>query len=130
MELLGKRLVVIGGTSGLGLSAARAFVASGATVVVAGRSRPNAERAAQLLGQKAIVLTADARDPATASRAIAQSVMAFGGFDGLYHAAGSGSLPLGDGPLHEMSDAAWRGAFDLNLTTMMYSNRAAIRQFL
>ena len=39
MDLFEKSLVVIGGASGLGLSAARAFVEEGAKVVVAGRVR-------------------------------------------------------------------------------------------
>ena len=37
MRLAGKSLVIIGGTTGLGLSAARTFVREGARVVVVGR---------------------------------------------------------------------------------------------
>ena len=44
--LQGKVLVIVGGTTGLGLSAARAFVQAGAKVVAAGRN-PRSVRAAQ-----------------------------------------------------------------------------------
>ena len=74
--LAGKSLVVIGGTSGLGLSAARAFVEAGARVLVVGRDAANAERAAATLGESARAISADACDPATAPRAIAEAVAA------------------------------------------------------
>jgi NAD(P)-dependent dehydrogenase (short-subunit alcohol dehydrogenase family) len=37
---------------------------------------------------------------------------------------------MGDGPLHELTDNGWRATLDLNLTSLMYSNRAAVQQFL
>ena len=44
-KLAHKSLVVIGGTSGLGLSAARAFIAAGARVVVVGRDEQKVKAA-------------------------------------------------------------------------------------
>ena len=128
--LAGKSLVVIGGTTGLGLSAARAFVEAGARVIVVGRNVANVERAAAALGENARAISADACDPATAPRAIAEAVAAFGKLDGLYHVAGGSGRRMGDGPLHEITDDGWRATLDLNLTSMMFSNRAAVRQFL
>ena len=126
----GKSLVIIGGTTGLGVSAARAFVKAGARVVAVGRNAESCEAAAAQLGDAARVLSADACDPHTATRAIDEAVRSFGGFDGLYHVAGASGRPFGDGPLHEMTDDGWRATFDLNLTLLMFSNRAAVRQFL
>ena len=128
VDLSGKSLVVIGGTAGCGLSTARAFVAAGANVVVSGPNRPNAERAARLLGPGAIAICADASDPVTATRAIAQAINAFRRFDGLYHMAGGKNF--GDGAIDQITDAGWRLVMEMNLTSVMYSNRAAIRQFL
>ncbi|MDB6152310.1 MAG: short-chain dehydrogenase [Chthoniobacteraceae bacterium] len=129
-DLFEKSLVVIGGASGLGLSAARVFVEEGAQVVVAGRVRDAVERASRLLGPQAIAICADPCDPTTATRAVAQAVNAFGKLDGLYHAVGATGRKMGDGPLHELSDTAWRIVLNWNLNAAMYSNRAAIRQFL
>ena len=36
---------------------------------------------------------------------------------------------MGDGPLHDLTDEGWRATLDLNLTSLFYSNRAAVRQF-
>ena len=126
----GKSIVVIGGTTGLGRSAAQAFVDAGARVVVVGRSVESGAAAQAGLGAAAHVLSADARDPATAPRAIEAALERFGKFDGLYHVAGGSGRSLGDGPLHEVTDDGWQATLDLNLTSLMLSNRAAVRQFL
>ena len=128
--LTGKFLVIIGGTTGLGLSAARAFVEAGARVVAVGRNAGSCEAARASLGESAAVLSADACDPQTAPLAIQEALRAFGGFHGLYHVAGGSGRRAGDGPLHELTDEGWRATFDLNLTSLMMSNRAAVRQFL
>jgi NAD(P)-dependent dehydrogenase (short-subunit alcohol dehydrogenase family) len=129
-ELTGKTIVVIGGTTGLGLSAARAFVEHGARVVVVGRNPASVSAAQQELGKPALATSADAVDSATAPRAIETAVRELGGFHGLYHVAGGSGRKMGDGPLHEMADEGWRATMDLNLTSLVYSNRAAVRQFL
>ncbi|HUR46495.1 MAG TPA: SDR family oxidoreductase, partial [Candidatus Saccharimonadales bacterium] len=36
----------------------------------------------------------------------------------------------GDGPLHEISDEGWDFTIQQNLTSLFYSNRAAVQQFL
>lgn len=125
-----KVLVVIGGTTGLGLSAAQAFVAAGARVVALGKDAEGTAAAQEILGREALTLTADATDPAAAERAIQTAVQQYGGFHGLYHVAGGSGRSAGDGPLHEISDAGWQFTLHLNLTSLFHSNRAAARQFL
>ncbi len=126
----GKSIVVIGGTTGIGLSAARAFVAAGARVVIVGRKVESGVAAQNALGARASVLAADARDPATAPRAIEEALLRFGKFDGLYHVAGGSGRSMGDAPLDALTDEGWQATLDLNLTSLMLSNRAAVRQFL
>src|SRR2546421_10193691 len=129
--LAGKSLVVIGGTSGLGLSAVRAFLAAGARGVVAtGRNPKTAEGAAEALGKRASVLTGDACSPSHAEQAIALALKNFRSFDGLYHVAGGSGRKMGDGPLHEGTDAGIGATLELNLESVILSNRAAVRKFL
>jgi NAD(P)-dependent dehydrogenase (short-subunit alcohol dehydrogenase family) len=129
-RLAGKVVVVIGGTGGLGLSAVRACLAAGARVVAVGLE----EAGAQVLNLEAPgrvhALVADATEPATAERALAEADRRFGGFHGLYHVAGGSGRRQGDGPLHELTDAGWEYTLRLNLTSVMYSNRAAVRYWL
>ncbi|WP_248927974.1 SDR family oxidoreductase [Paenibacillus hamazuiensis] len=51
--MVGQRAIVMGGTSGIGLAAARLLVEEGAEVVVAGRDGAKIDAALQLLGPKA-----------------------------------------------------------------------------
>lgn len=129
-RLRDKAIVIIGGTSGLGLSAAKAFLAEGARVVAVGRNPEKISAAQSELGAAACVMTGDAMDPATAPRAIAAALERFDGFHGLYHVAGGSGRKMGDGPLHEISDEGWRYTLEENLTSLLYSNRAASQALL
>ena len=130
MSLQNKNIVIIGGTTGLGLSAAKAFVSKGANVVVVGRNAESADEAKKILGNNAAALAGDATNPDTALSAINICIEKFGGFDGLYHVAGGSGRKMGDGPLHELTLEGWNKTFELNLTSLMLSNQAAVRKFL
>ncbi len=131
MSLLqGKSIVIIGGTTGLGLSAAKAFAAQGAHLVLVGRNADSAEAARKVLGKQVLALSADATNENTAIQAIDICISQFGGFDGLYHVAGGSGRRMGDGPLHDMSLDGWNKNLELNLTSVMLSNQAAVRRFL
>jgi NAD(P)-dependent dehydrogenase (short-subunit alcohol dehydrogenase family) len=126
-----KTIVIIGGTTGLGLSAAKAFVSQGARVVAVGRNPDSCAEAQKQLGSRvAVVIQGDASQPETAGKAIQRAITEFGCFDGLYHVAGGSGRRYGDGPLHELTLEGWNKTFELNLTSLMLSNQAAVRQFL
>ena len=125
-----KSLVIVGGTTGLGLSAARAFIQNGARVIVVGRNPETAMAAQKSLGKSSFALAANATEPNTATKAIELALHKFHAFHGLYHIAGGSGRSMGDGPLHELTEDGWRATIDLNLTSLVYSNRAAVRQFL
>jgi NAD(P)-dependent dehydrogenase (short-subunit alcohol dehydrogenase family) len=128
--LANKSIVIIGGTTGLGLSAAKAFAKNGANIVVVGRNEATGMLALTEIGTNASLYIGDASDINTAENAINQCVERFGSFDGLYHVAGGSGRKYGDGPLHELSLEGWNKTFELNLTSLMLSNQAAIRKFL
>ena len=129
-QLTNKNIVIIGGTTGIGLSAAKAFIEQEAKVVVAGRNEENVEKAKAELGKNAHAICADARKIETAVNAIDLCIEKFGGFDGMYHVAGGSGRKMGDGPLHELSLDGWNRTLELNLTSLMLSNQAAIKKFL
>lgn len=124
-----KCLVVIGGTTGIGLSACQAFVREGANVVAIGRNRESVDRAGSIL-PGAIVMSGDAVNSGTAENAIQECMHHFGAFHGLYHVAGGSGRKFGDGPLHELTREGWEYTLNLNLTSLMLSNQAAVKFFL
>lgn len=128
--LKNKNIVIIGGTTGIGLSAAKAFLQNGAHVVVVGRNTDNVDASIKLLGSKVAAITADATNPDTAINAINICIERFGSFDGLYHVAGGSGRKMGDGPLHELTLDGWNKTIGLNLTSLMLSNQAAVKIFL
>lgn len=128
--LSGRVVVIIGGTAGLGLSAAKACLTAGGYVVAMGRNDQWIDPARAGLGPSARVLAGDAVEPQSAGRAIELALAEFGRFDALYHVAGGSGRWMGDGPLHEISDEGWQQTLDLNVKSMFFSNRAAVRQFM
>jgi NAD(P)-dependent dehydrogenase (short-subunit alcohol dehydrogenase family) len=128
--LSGKVVVVVGGTSGIGLSGVRACLAAGARVVVMGLPSEGSARLETNLGSACRVMLADARDPHTVRSAIRQAVTDFGRFDALYHVAGGSGRSFGDGPLHEATDEGFSETVRLNLASVFYSNRAAVEHWL
>jgi NAD(P)-dependent dehydrogenase (short-subunit alcohol dehydrogenase family) len=130
LYLRDKAVVIIGGTTGMGLSAAKACAEAGARVVVVGRSAESADQAAKLLGDSGAAMIGDANDPAVAPRAIELAVSRFGGFHGLYHVAGGSGRSHGDGPLHELTNEGIDFTIQTNLNGLIYSNRAAVRRLL
>ena len=83
------KVLVTGGTSGLGLAMASALAAAGATVALTGRSAARAaEVAAGLPGAAGIGL--DVREEASVARAVGQAWSRLGGIDMLVNNAGIG----------------------------------------
>lgn len=129
MLLREKKIVIIGGTSGMGLSATRAFIEQGAKVVAVGLDEGSCKNVREEFQTDIGVLMGDATREQTAQDAIALCMEKFSGFDGLYHVAGGSGRKMGDGPLHELTLEGWNKTLELNLTSMMLSNRAAVRSF-
>ena len=122
-------VAIVGGTTGLGLSAAKALVGNGWKVALLGRNAANLEIALSKLGAAAVGISADACDPEAAPALVDKAVESYGHLDALYHVAGGSARSHGDGPLHELTDEGWQRALEHNLNSLVYSNRAAVRRF-
>jgi len=129
-RLAGKSIVIVGGSSGMGLSAALACAAEGAQLVLVGRDADKCQRAVDQVGSQACHQVGDAADPDVVSRAVELAVQHYGKLDGLYHVAGGSGRKAGDGPLHELSLAGWEFTLRTNLTGLFHSNQAAVQQML
>ncbi|WP_217371880.1 SDR family NAD(P)-dependent oxidoreductase [Spirosoma rhododendri] len=92
MKLKEKRILITGGASGIGLEAARQFLALGATVIVTGRNQAKLTAVKQAY-PTIITIQNDVANPAD-SVALFDQVKQLGGIDILYHNAGVGVPPL------------------------------------
>ena len=130
MLLSNKNIVIVGGTSGIGFSAASAFFNEGANVIAIGRNPDRIKKTQKLLENHGTAIQGNATDSTTAQEGIKLAVDEYGPLHGLYHVAGGSGRSKGDGPLHEISDEGWDYTLSTNLDAIFYSNRAAIKQFL
>src|SRR5882724_249662 len=91
-RLKGKRALITGATSGIGLETARHFVREGARVAITGRDPDSIAAAAKELGGDVLPIVSDAGD-AGAQKAVAETLRAkFGGLDTLFINAGIADL--------------------------------------
>jgi len=91
-RLKGKRGLITGGTTGIGLATAKEFVAEGARLVITGMNAKNLEAAKKELGEKVVAIAADASDPA-AQQSVADAVKKeLGGLDVFFANAGLADL--------------------------------------
>jgi NAD(P)-dependent dehydrogenase (short-subunit alcohol dehydrogenase family) len=111
MELYqGKKVVIIGGTSGIGLVTAKMLMDGGARVLVTGRSQAGLDSAQKEIGKGALVVSSDARS-LTDIDALASRVKAeFDTFDLLFVNAGLGLFA----PLQDTTETTFDEMFNLN----------------
>lgn len=123
-SLLGKRVLVTGGTTGIGRALVKMLVEQGAHVLTFGRherelqdSLDNAREGPGTVSG----LTADSSVREDIARVFAAVDERLGGIDILVCCAA-----LGAEPLHEMEDEAWRYVVETNLIGYMACARAAL----
>jgi len=129
-RLFNKRCLIVGGTTGLGLAAAKRFVEEGANLVIAGRSAESGAAALASLPGSARFIGCDATNSEQIIGLFRETVAHLGGLDVLYHVAGISGRKHGDGPLHECTDDGWQATIDANLKSTFLTNRAAVQHFL
>jgi NAD(P)-dependent dehydrogenase (short-subunit alcohol dehydrogenase family) len=97
-----RRIVIIGGSSGIGYAVAECAVAEGARVVIGSSSADNVEAAVKRLGQAASGEAVDVQDEAS----VAAFFAAIGAFDHLVYTAGDWGSGMAPTPLAQMDIAA------------------------
>jgi NAD(P)-dependent dehydrogenase (short-subunit alcohol dehydrogenase family) len=110
-RLQGKRALVTGGTSGIGLETAKQFLAEGAQVAVTGTNPKTIAAAKAEFGLNALVVEADSGSVADQKRTVEEVKQAFGGLDVLFVNAGIGDFR----PLGAFDEAAFDRSFAVNV---------------
>ncbi|WP_432089917.1 oxidoreductase [Streptomyces sp. NRRL F-5630] len=114
--LQGLRVLVTGGSRGLGEATVRRFVAAGATVLSASRSQPEE-------GSGATFIAADLSSLDGVAELGRRVVDAVGGVDVLVNNAGAATAPA---PTLSRSDASWMADLEMNLLSAVRLDRALV----
>jgi NAD(P)-dependent dehydrogenase (short-subunit alcohol dehydrogenase family) len=118
MSLKGKRVVVVGGTSGIGLSAAQAFLSESASVIIASRSASKLSEAKRVLGGDVEAYELDFRT----EEKVTEFFNKIGNFDHLVVTAGDGAM----GHFSDLPVASVKEAFNSKFWGQYLTARAAI----
>jgi NAD(P)-dependent dehydrogenase (short-subunit alcohol dehydrogenase family) len=123
LGLKDKVVLVTGGSKGIGLACAKAFMAEGAKVAIVSRSRENVDKAlAELPG--AFGTAADLTDPDAAVKALDEVEAALGPVDVLVNSAGAAKRT----PPDDLSPAAWKAAMDAKFFSYIFMIDPAIKR--
>ncbi|WP_207005556.1 SDR family NAD(P)-dependent oxidoreductase [Trinickia mobilis] len=125
MKIEDKRVLITGGSSGIGLALAHALLSRGAKVAVTGR-RPDALahalRALQQTAPSVSSIAADLATPDGRAATIEQAVAALGGLDILVNNAGG----VRAGRLETIPEAELQAMIDVNLVAPILLTQAAL----
>lgn len=105
-----KKVVIIGGTSGIGLATAKMLVQGGARVLVTGRSQAGLDTARQDLGDGALVVASDAGSLSDIDVLAARVMAEFQTFDLLFVNAGVGVFA----PFEHTTEGMYDDVFNVN----------------
>jgi len=120
MRLQGRRILITGAASGIGLATAARFAAEGAKVAMLDRNEGQLATQSARLGLVAV--TADVADEASVQAAVAKAVRDLGGLDGVVNAAGVDLLR----PFAETTGADWRRVMAVDIDGPFHICAAAL----
>jgi meso-butanediol dehydrogenase / (S,S)-butanediol dehydrogenase / diacetyl reductase len=117
----GRKVVVTGGGSGIGLEVARRLASQGAAVALLGRDLKKLDAAAAAMGGRAIGIRADVSAANDVRAAVERASAAFGGLDTVIASAAVVHFkPLGD-----VTEEDWNSTLDINLKGAFFVCQAA-----
>ena len=125
-KLVGKVIVISGGTKGVGRAAAEEFARQGAKVVIGGRDKAAAMRSLRLIktyGSEGIFVHTDLEKIEDCKNLFDKAVEAFGKIDGFFNYAGV--TPIS--PLDTCDEAIFDWVMDINFKSCFFCCQQAIQ---
>lgn len=124
MDFTDRRVLVTGGTRGIGQATVAAFLNAGARIAVNGRTTESTAAGIAALGDSKRLLPApgDVSTVSGCEGAVSAALQGLGGLDVLVNSAGIGK----EGPIEDFDEAAWDEVLDVNLKGTFFCIRAAL----
>ena len=123
MDFANMRILVTGGSRGIGRAAVEVFRANGARVAVNGRTAGSTAAGIAALGDDGLIAApGDVGTVAGCEAAVGAAIEALGGLDVLVNSAGVGH----GGPIEEIDEAIWDESLDVNLKGSFFCIKAAL----
>jgi acetoin reductase-like protein len=126
MKLQDKVAIVTGGAQGIGEAIVRAYAAEGARVVIADVAEDKAQALARDIGNKALAVRLDVRDPASIEATVKATVERFGGIDILVNNAAVFDMQ----PLLEATEASFDRQFAINVKGLFFTLQAVAKRMV
>lgn len=128
MRLKGRRILITGGASGIGLASVERCLEEGASVVIADLAgSEGVHKAAELDGKhkgRCLFVPADVTSTEEVDQLVEKTVKELGGLDGVFNNAGIGGIC----PAEDYPDEDFLRIIDINLSGVFRVARAALRQ--
>ena len=124
-RLRGKRALITGGTTGIGLATARAFLREGARVAITVQNPNSLESARHELSSEVLVIASDASKFAEQQHVADEIRKSFGGLDILFVNAGIADLR----PVEKWDEPGFDRTFDLNVKGPFFLIQALLPLF-
>jgi NAD(P)-dependent dehydrogenase (short-subunit alcohol dehydrogenase family) len=121
-QLKNKIAVVTGGTTGIGLAAAKAFAREGATVYITGRRQAELDAAVAAVGVQAVGIKADSTSLSDLDRLYERVKAESGHIDVLFTNAGGGSME----PIGAITEQHYDETFDRNVKAVLFTVQKAL----
>jgi NAD(P)-dependent dehydrogenase (short-subunit alcohol dehydrogenase family) len=121
-KLEGKIALITGGSEGIGLATAQAFVKEGAYVYITGRRQAELDKAQKTIGQQATAVRADASSLADLDRLFAQIKQEKGRLDIVFANAGIFNFV----PLGAITEEHYDLMFNINVKGLLFTVQKAL----
>ena len=124
MDLSKAKVLITGGSSGIGLETARHLIAQGAKVVICGRNTAKLTQVADAIG--AIAITADVSNETEVKSMVETAIQALGGLDVLINNAAYGHFA----PLVELEVGKFQDMIATNIVGAMVVGKECTKHFI